>query len=72
MWCLFFVVLHREGENDGIRDGIVGKGKASTLPTKSHSNHHSGGHSSEQKHKDKSQQKRDKEMKVCLMYLHVY
>ena len=64
MWCLFFVVLHREGENDGIRDGIVGKGKASTLPTKSHS--------AEQKHKDKSQQKRDKEMKVCLMYTHVY
>ena len=64
MWCLFFVVLHREAENDGIRDGIVGKGKASTLPTKSHS--------SEQKHRDKSQQKRDKEMKVCLMYSHVY
>ena len=67
MRCLFFVVLHREGEDEGIRDGIVGKGKASTLPTKSHSNH-----SSEQKHRDKAQQKRDKEMKVCPMYLHMY
>ena len=62
MVFIFFIVLPREGENDGIRDGIVGKGKASTLPTKSHN--------SEQKHKDKSLQKRDKEMKVCLMYSH--
>ena len=59
-------MLCREGENDGIRDGIVGKGKASTLPTKSHS------HNSEQKHRDKSQQKRDKEMKVCPMYSLLY
>lgn len=51
----------REGECDGVKDGIVSKGKASTLPIKS---------ASDQKHKDKAKEKKDKEMKVGLILCH--